>query len=192
MSSFKYTVEMDKFIRSNYLLPATELAQAFNKTFGTNRSGQQLHGARKARGLKTGRTGRFYKGQPRPAGSGATGATSTSFKKGHTPHNAASIGSETTTKDGYIKVKIAEPNKWEFKHRLNWETVHGQPPANLVFWFLDQDKTNCDIDNLSLIPRALQIRYNQLKLAGYDETSQETLKLIAQIRHRAGELKENA
>lgn len=189
---FVATPEMDSFIRENYLLPARDLATRFNARFNTNRTSQQLHSMRKARGLKTGRTGRFYTGQPRLPGSGAKGPSSTSFKKGDEPKNKQAIGSEAVTQDGYVRVKVSHPNKWVFKHRLVWEAENGPIKSGLVIWFQDQDKTNCAIENLVLIPRSLQVRFNKLQLTGQPEELQETFKLIAQLQDRSGQLKREA
>lgn len=186
---FLHTPEMDQFIRTHYLLPAADLARKFNNEFSTTRTSKQLHQARKARGLKTGRTGQFFKGQARPAGSGTKGKTSTSFKKGQRPHNAAAIGTEViTTKDRYIKVKIANPNVWKFKHVIFWEAVNGKVPAGHVLWFIDQNRQNCDASNLELIPKSEQVHRNKMRINQYPAEAQETVKLIAKVRHKASEL----
>ena len=193
MSNVKYTEAMSSFLREHYLLPAPELAQRFNAEFGTSRTSKQIHGARKARGLKTGRTGKFYKGQPAIKGSGSKGPNSTSFKKGARPSNTVKVGTEVVTaKDGYIKVKVAEPNVWEFKHRMVWEKKHGKIPDGYIISFEDLDRTNCNIDNLSLIPRSLLVRYNKLQVNDYDADTRPTIKLIAKINHVSSEITKSA
>lgn len=186
MTKFTITPEMDALLREHYQLPANELAAVFNKAFGSDRTSQQVHSYRKVRGLRTGRTGRFYKGQSRPTGSGATKPTSTSFKKGDAPANLASIGDEVVTKDGYIRVKIAQPDIWVFKHRQVWERANGDIPCGMVIWFKDQDPKNCQLKNLKLIPRSLQVRFNKLKMTKQPEELRETFELIAQLQERAG------
>ena len=187
MPRFTITAEMDIFLRRHYSLPAPVLTERFNREFNCNRTSKQVHAHRNARGLRTGRTGRFYPGQTRPKGSGAKSATSTSFQKGQNPHNTAKIGAEAITKDGYIKIKIAQPKTWKFKHHMVWEKAHGKISAGLVIWFHDQNRENCDLSNLCLIPRSLQVRFNKLQLNGQPEELRETLKLIAQLQHKAGE-----
>lgn len=59
-----------------------------------------------------------------------------SFKKGNRPGNTARVGDETLTDDGYIRVKVAEPNRWELKHRLVWEKYRGEIPENGVIRFI--------------------------------------------------------
>jgi len=86
------------------------------------------------------------------------------FKKGQLPTNHRIIGSERITKDGYIEVKIAEPDKWELKHIHIWESVNGKKPENSVVIFLDGDNRNFNIDNLKCITRAENLFLNNNKL----------------------------
>ncbi len=51
---------------------------------------------------------------------------------------------------GYIKVKIAEPNVWKFKHQLLWEEAHGPIPEGHIVYFIDGDRSNCRLANLRL------------------------------------------
>ena len=50
------------------------------------------------------------------------------------------------------------------------------------------DRTNCNIDNLSLIPRSLLVRYNKLQVNDYDADTRPTIKLIAKINHVSSEI----
>lgn len=86
----------------------------------------------------------------------------TMFKAGHKPHNIAPIGSEVLTKDGYLRVKIAEPNVWELKHRLVWEKLNGQIPNSCNVQFKNGNRTNTEISNLYIIPRNEQINDNSI------------------------------
>lgn len=182
MKNFRTTPDMDAFIRQHYLLPAPELTAKFNQQFGTNRTKKQIHGMRKARGLSTGRSGRFYKGQPRIPNSGAKKATSTSFKKGHKPSNIKPVGSQRIDKDGYTQIKIENPNKWAFKHRIVWEKVHGKVPEGHTLWFIDQDRQNCSLNNLELISRSEQVRRNKMSLSKQPKQLRDTIKLIAKLQ----------
>ena len=69
------------------------------------------------------------------------------FKKGEVPHNHKPIGSERVTVDGYIEVKIAEPNIWRQKQRVVWEQHYGNIPEGKMISFINGDRTACDIDN---------------------------------------------
>lgn len=42
----------------------------------------------------------------------------TMFRKGNVPANHRPVGSERVNMDGYVEIKVAEPNKWKHKHRV--------------------------------------------------------------------------
>ena len=49
----------------------------------------------------------------------------TMFRKGNVPATHRPVGTETLRSDGYIWVKVEEPNKWRLKQRLLWEQHNG-------------------------------------------------------------------
>ena len=129
--------------RHSTVRKSPEYLKALNKRMGEN--------------LQKGGFGtRFVKGQPSwNAGKkiGSFGRSKeTQFKKGQNPHNALRVGDEVCP-DGYWKVKIAEPNKWEFKHRLLWKKAHGEIPKGQCVVFKDGNPLNCVIENLECITR---------------------------------------
>ena len=67
--------------------------------------------------------------------------------------NYRPIGHEYITSDGYIQVKVAEPSVYKFKHHIIWEQHYGKIPNDSYVMFLDQDRTNFDINNLRLIKK---------------------------------------
>ena len=77
----------------------------------------------------------------------------TRFQKGNIPHVHRKVGSERINRDGYIEIKVAEPNVWDLKHRVVYEKHHGEIPKDYVVIFADQNKMNFKIDNLVLISR---------------------------------------
>lgn len=79
------------------------------------------------------------------------------FKKGHLPKNHKPVGTERTTKDGYIERKTQEPNKWELLHRIVWKEHNGEIPKGFNIQFKDGNKTNCTIENLYIISRREQL-----------------------------------
>lgn len=79
------------------------------------------------------------------------------FKKGNLPKNHKPVGSERTTKYGYIERKTQEPNKWELLHRIVWREHNGEIPKGYNIQFKDGDKTNCAIENLYIISRREQL-----------------------------------
>lgn len=85
----------------------------------------------------------------------------TRFTKGHVPKNHRPVGYERVSrKDGYISVKIAEPNVFRLKHRIVWEEHHGPIKKGENIQFKDGNPQNCNIENLYLIKRGDQMLRN--------------------------------
>ena len=74
------------------------------------------------------------------------------FKPGHRPWNWRPIGAEQLVDNG-ILVKISEPNRWRFKHLVEWEVAHGPLPKEVRIIFVDGNRFNCSLDNLKAVPR---------------------------------------
>ena len=84
------------------------------------------------------------------------------FKKGNIPHNHREIGSTRLNADGYIMIKIAEPNKWQLLQRYVWEKENGRKLLkNECVIFLDGNKENFEPDNLMAIKRSELARVNK-------------------------------
>lgn len=160
-----YTPEQKAWIKENYpKLNLEDLASAFNKQFNTNKTINQIRSFTRNHKIHSGRTGHFKKGHKtwNKNTKGLASANRTSFKKGQVPHNHRPVGSERITVDGYVEVKVAEPKKWEFKHRLVWQKTAGKVPPDHAVFHKDGDKLNNSPDNLCLISRAELARLNQL------------------------------
>ena len=117
------------------------------------------------------------------------GAPQTFFKPGHRPKNTLSVGTVMMKADGYIWEKIAEPRKWKPKHVLVWESVNGPKPKDSVIIFLDQDRTNLDLNNLMCVKRKELVRINQNHLLHENAEISKAGVLIAKIMTKAGEQK---
>lgn len=186
MEIHRYTKEEQEFMKQ--YVPGhshREIQQAFCEQFGWNISINQVKTYIKNHKLNTGRTGRFEKGHV-PANKGekgvcAEGCKKTWFKKGNIPVNHRSVGSERINKDGYIEIKVEEPNKWRLKHRVVWEMAHGEIPKDNVIIFKDNDKTNTDIDNLILTEKGVNATLNKTGLCKMSGEFKETAILIAQL-----------
>lgn len=156
------------------------------------------------KGWRTGRTGRFPKGQT-PANKGKkmpfnAKRAATQFKRGHLPHNTRGAGHERIdNKDGYVVMIIDEVNPWTgaatrpvHKHRWLWEQQHGPLPDGMVLKCLDGDKTNTDPSNWEAIPRAMLPRLNGRFGRDYDAAPAElkpTILATAKLQHRAYEIR---
>lgn len=168
-----------------------EIAKKMRDRFGYDFTDQQIKGAMARCNLTTGTMGHFRKGStPWNKGlKGYMGVNKTSFKKGNSPHNQLPIGSERLTKDSYIEVKIADPNKWELKHRLIYKQHYGEIPKGKKVIFADRNIYNFDIDNLILVTKAELLIMNNNKLIQEDKELTKVGVNIAKILAKTSELK---
>jgi len=169
-----YTPEQAAFIRDNYPgRGVAELTALFNARFGAGKTERQIKTFVHNRGITSGRTGRFEKGN-RPWNAGTrgqklTGPNRGSFKKGSAPPNRKPLGAERICKkDGFVLVKVAEKNpytgfatRYKHKHVHVWEKSHGPVPEGKVVAFRDGNKRNCALGNLMLLSRAELLRLNR-------------------------------
>ena len=153
-----YTQEEQDFFREfvlghTYKEIQAEFCKRFNKPITLN----QVTGYLKRNSLKNGLNGRFKKGNiPRCS----KASEKSWFKKGNIPQNCKPVGTERLDRDGYVEIKISDPNKWELKHRYLWEKENGKIPKGMVLIFKDNNKLNIDLDNLILINRAENMKIN--------------------------------
>lgn len=98
----------------------------------------------------------------------------TQFKKGNRPATAGNVGDVAEIKGGYLKIKIAEPNKWKLLNRHNWEKAHGPVPKGFALKYKDGDRRNCQIENLELISHKDLMAENTLH--NYPEEIVKTLQ----------------
>lgn len=170
-----------------------EITEEINRVFGLELEVRQIKAALKNRKIRTGRTGRFgsegnTNAKKWAKGECAPGVERTWFKKGDIPSNHKPVGSERITKDGYIMVKVAEPNKYRLKHRVVYEEAYGEIPDDLKVTFIDGDKHNCDISNLMPISKAAHIGMVHRKYWGTSGDTKvaavNTCELIAKINEK--------
>lgn len=187
MYGMKYTDEMKQFILDNYKGRYNqELADLFNQKFNTNITSRTIKSYKANNKLNSGLTGKFRKGQT-PHNKGKKMPKEvyekvkyTMFTKGNVPPNHRPVGSERISKDGYIEVKVAEPNKWRLKQRVVYEEAKGKIPEGCPIIFLDGNKRNFDIDNLRCITRSELLYLNCNGLNNSNEIT-ETGILMARL-----------
>lgn len=193
----QYTIEQLAYLQelSDRGLFNREITRLFNGRFGTSRTEIAIQQQRCKYGFKT--AARYYwKSGHKPWNKGmkgwfAPGTEQTQFKKGDMPQTYAPVGTEIITDDGYLKVKVADPNKWAYKHRLIWEQHHDgrEIPEGHAVIFGDGDKGNLDPDNLLLVSRAQLCRMNQLDLIKNDARLTRIGITIASIHNKVGKRK---
>jgi len=190
----RYTEEQLAFIRAHSKLPHKELAILFNKEFGIYVSGQSMSQKCHRMGWRTGRTGRFEKGckpnntcfkkEQKPWNTGTKGLTEKNkgcFRKGCKPHNYSPIGSTRTLEEGYIQIKVADPDKWRFLHHIAWERHHGKLENGYIVRFKDNNRQNCTIDNLEMVKRNVHFRLNKMDYAKYPAEIKPSVKALAEL-----------
>lgn len=183
----KYEQEHIDFIKAHQGASAREMAELFTEHFNIPVSINQMKAVMYRNNISSGKTGRFEKGNiPHSKGQKMSKeqyekCKPTMFKKGHIPKNHREIGSERITKDGYIEIKIKEPNLWVLKHRLIYEKYYGEIPAGYSVIFGDGDKLNCDINNLILVSRSELLLMNRNKLIKKDSSLTKTGLNIAKL-----------
>lgn len=178
---------MKQFILDNYKGRYNqELADLFNQKFNTNITSRTIKSYKANNKLNSGLTGKFRKGQT-PHNKGKKmpkevyeKVKHTMFAKGNVPPNHRPVGSERISKDEYIEVKVAEPNKWRLKQRVVYEETKGKIPEGCSIIFLDGNKRNFDIDNLRCITRSELLYLNCNGLNNSNEIT-ETGILMARL-----------
>ena len=189
----KYSVEEVEFLKQNVTgRTLKDLCSMFNKKFELNVSEHSIEQAKVRYGLRSGISGGQFKKGNIPANKGKKwseymseegqkNSLKTTFKKGNIPENHRDVGSERITKDGYIEIKVAEPNKWKLKHRLIYENNFGPIPKNHILIFADGNRTNIELDNLILVSRSEELIMNQKKLIFNNGTLTKTGVLISKV-----------
>ena len=187
-----YSTEEEKFLIDNVKgNTLKELTKNFNKQFNLNLSESAIANKKNKLGLSSGiNSGVFKKGDiPWNKGiKGYMGANKTSFKKGNIPHNHRPVGSERINKDGYIEIKVAEPRKWELKHRYIYKKHYGEIPEGYNVMFADKNKLNFDINNLILVSKSEDLIMNNNKLIFEEKELTKTGLLIAKLIAKKAEL----
>ena len=203
MIRHKYTKEQDEFLINNVKgITLKELVTRFNREFNLNLSMSAISNRKVKLKISSGIVGgQFQKGHNTwnkgktwneyMSKEGQLNSRKTTFKKGNVPHNHRLVGSERITVDGYIEVKVAEPNKWKLKQRFIYEEATGEKlTKNDIVIFLDGDRQNFDINNLVRMTRAELVRYNQDHLYGKEVEINETAVLVAKLKAKTGEARD--
>ena len=116
-------------------------------------------------------------------------AAPTMFKKGQLPVMTRPVGAECWRDDGYLWVKVAQPNKWRLKHRVIWETTNGPIPDGHKIIFADGNRSNFDINNLICVSAAELARLNQRGLIFNNPEATKAGVLVARLLTKAGKIK---
>lgn len=178
------------WLSDNRTLPIAQYHAEFCQAFKRDDVSKiNLHSLRKRKQWKTGRTGRFEKGNIPHPDAKPKGPNKTSFKSGNKPHNWKVVGSTRVSKDGYVEVKMSEPKTWVQLHTIIWSAEHGEIPESHCIVFVDGDKTNTRLSNLELITRAEHLQINKLLGAYSLPEARECLRTMGKVSAKVYELK---
>lgn len=195
-----FTPEQVEFLRTYYKgRSVAELTDVFNGRFGAGMTRMQIRTAVKNRGFTSGRTGWFPAGNvpwnQGTRGMGLTGANKRSFKKGSVPANRKPVGSERIDTDGYIYIKVEEPDpytgfptRYKLKHVHVWEQENGPVPDGMCLMFKNGIQLDCEPENLALVSRAELLRLNQLGYKDAPEDLKPSLLLLAAVETKTFKL----
>lgn len=194
----KFTEEQINFIRE--IAPgkyAAEITEMVNKHFNLELKVSQIETCKGNHKIKSGIDCRFQKGII-PHNKGKKGSMSpsqyekckaTMFKKGQVPPNHKNVGSERIDRDGYVLIKVAEPNKWRPKHRVLWEKENGPIPSKHRLIFADGNKQNITLDNLILVSYAQSFIMNQKNLFKNDKELTKAGVAVAKVLDKVNKRK---
>lgn len=115
----------------------------------------------------------------------------TFFQKGNIPVNHKPIGYERINRDGYVEVKVAEPNKFRMKHRVVWEEHFGAIPPGHNVQFRDRNRQNLNPENLYLISRSEQLKKENSMYALYPKELQRAIKAKGALQRQINKLKKD-
>jgi len=191
MSGHSYTAEQIAYLRRHATIERYWLTRSFNNHFGLAVTEDAIKQVCLRRGIKTGRTGRFAKGNnPFNKGKkGHNGFSCTRFKEGNRPHTWKPVDSEVVdNKDGYVHIKTAEPNVWRAKQVVLWEQANGPVPDGSCVIFADGDKLNFTPDNLVTVTRAELLYLNRKTLIKEDKDLTKTAVNVARLACRVQKL----
>ena len=187
----KFPPELEDFIRKvSWGKYIPELRKIVTAKFGDVLTQEQLKSFLSRRHIiRFENHGRFEKGHI-PANKGKPMSAAvyekskrTMFRKGHQPANHREVGSERTNVEGYVEIKVAEPNRWQLKHRVVYENYHNvKLKSTDVVIFLDGNKQNFDIENLALIDRGINAIMNHEGMRCADAEITRTEVNIAKLK----------
>lgn len=119
------------------------------------------------------------------------------YKNKNKSHNQSRlpIGYEYTKSDGMTLVKVGK-NEWKYKQRYIYEQYYGiKLSSDMFVIFLDQDRTNFDINNLKAITRRESSILSNQKIFSKNplatDTAIQVVKNIIKTKELRGEKYDN-
>lgn len=180
--------EVAAFIEKNHKGTGHQaMADLIRQQLGMEYTAQQIKSFYKNHNLNSGLTGHFVKGQPSHNKGVPMSpevyekAKATMFKPGSRPHNTNEVGDIVLATVGYYKIKVAEPDVWEFCHIRAWQRAYGEIPEGMLVSFKDGNRENWSLENLMLITREENAVMNQKHLRFDRAEATESGLLVAKV-----------
>lgn len=101
-------------------------------------------------------------------------------QRGRTPWTHKEVGSEYIDPDGYIYIKVAEPNRWRLKHHLAWEQHNPPISKDETLFFLDRNRQNCTYENLAKMKKKWIGAFNKF-FTSEEIFTQDTFKVACDV-----------
>jgi len=162
-----YTKEQVQFLREGHLtMPVTELVEAFNRQFGTNKTFAAITYILKSRKI------RKYKVKSHEIGEEIICPA----------HGYRLVKTEKPTGKGRMK------RLYRYKHVMVWEEANGPVPEGKYVRFVDGDKTNCTLGNLALVSAVEHGLLNQMDLTNLHPDLRATAIDTARLQAKCIEL----
>jgi hypothetical protein len=167
MGKRTYTQEQDAFLKRHPILDRSILTALFNREFNTEKSVEAIRNhCRRELKMHMVNVTRFKKGievwNKGMKGYCAAGCEKGWFKPEH-DFLTKGVGYESVKENRWLRIKVTNEHKqasknFKAKHRWVWEQHNGKIPDGMIVSFKDNNRLNCDIDNLMLIPRGEFVR----------------------------------
>lgn len=160
------------------------LTDMLNERFGLALIPEQIKKYKYRHSLDSGLDGRFQKGaEGYWTGKKRSPETvrkmyESMAKKGLFNGRCLPLGSESQDFDGYVMVKIAQPNVWKQKHLVLWETEHGPIPEGMKVIFLNRDKNDIRLENLALCDQGTNA---YMALNGIVPTNEDIITVVSDV-----------
>lgn len=181
-----YPPEVMNFLADNVTgRTSNDLVELLNHEFNTDYTVSQIRAYKKNHDLTSGIDCRFKPGTIPPnkgtKGVYAPGCEKGWFRRGNRPRNYLPVGSEVASTEGYVVVKVADPNVWEFKHKIVWRLEKGEIPEGKILTFLDGNKLNTNVSNLALITNDENLQMNRARLRSSEAECTKSGILVARL-----------
>ena len=174
---------------------AAEVAEIMNEKYGLSLTPAQIRGWKKNHKVPGGYSTRFRPGvqawnkgkkwQDFMTEEGMKNSRKYLFSAGNVPKNRKELGAVYERSDGYLWIKVQDGHlnkNWKQLHRYLWELENGPIPDGHMLIFLDGNRYNCNLDNLSLVTNGELAVINQKFGMTHDKEVNEAIVAASRLK----------